>query len=238
MHAGGRLASALAAVFAGTLAIPVSSVSAAPSGGCPYPPNRPALATFESLDSVVAGDTIQVYGTLRQNNCGVRDASVALQRRALVSGVPSGSWRTFASVVTDSSGLYSASRAPIAREQIRAVFNASGRFPAATSSTRAVSVYERVGITVTALSGCRLRVTGSTYPVKAGRTVAIGKRGPAGHFHGWTTLWRVRTGPRGHYSAVHAMRCGTAYNLSSYIATDAVDWGNRSTTVYGARAHR
>jgi hypothetical protein len=236
-----RKAVAVVAAMGSLSLVPVvaGSASAAPSGGCPYPPgHRPSLSLTVTPSPVRAASTVSVFGKFTQNNCGVKGASVVLQRRAYVSGKPSGSWSTFSTQTTDSNGLYSTTRKPTRDEQVRAVFTASGGFASATSSVVLENVRTYVPMSATILSGCRLQVVGGTTPVKAGRTVYVqGRSARNSKFTGWTNLWSTKTGRKGHFATTHTLTCGKTYNFAVYIGSDSTNLANRSRTIFGAKMH-
>jgi hypothetical protein len=211
---------------------------AAPSGGCPYPPNRPVLHLYAAPSTMVAGQYAQVFGSFRQNNCGIGGGRISLQRRPVIGGRAWGNWRWFATPVTDSRGLYLTYFAATTIQQIRAVFYAAGRFPTVASTVVQIDVREGISAAVAKRSGCRITMRGATSPAKARLTVAIGIRAAAGHYRGWTTIWRATTNRYGRYSTTRTLRCGSTYNLSAYISGDAYDLANRSATIWGVRPRR
>lgn len=214
------------------------SASAAPSGGCPYPPAKPKLTLTVTPAPVRAASTASVFGKMTQNNCGVKGASIKLQRRAYVSGKPSGSWSTFATVTTNTNGVYSTTRKPLRNEQVRAVFSASGGFPSTTASTVLENVRTYVPVNYKILSSCRLQVVGGTTPVKAKRTVYVqGRSAKNAKFTGWTGLWRATTDSKGHFNTTHKLTCGKTYNFAVYIKADSTNLANRSRTIFGAKMH-
>jgi len=230
-----KLLTVASVVAAAAAVIPALPGEAAPSGGCPYPPNRPVLTLTASPSTVVASKTLKAFGKFTQNNCGIGNASIAYQRRALVNGKPSGAWSTMRTLTTSSSGTYSTGRRPLTNEQERAVFTHSGSFPTTTSSIVTVHVSEHVSNNPSTLSSCRIHIAGSNYPAKANRKLLIQNRGPSGHFNGWKTLWTTTTGSGGKYSTTHTVACNTTYNLSLYTSADSTNTAGRSRTVFGIK---
>ena len=229
---------AIGSAVAVAVVVPALPGSAAPSGGCPYPPNRPVLSLTVSPATVVATHNVTAFGKFSQNNCGIKNASIVLQHRALVSGKPSGPWSNVKTVVTTTQGTYTMTSAPRKNEQERVVFNKAGSFPLTISVIRSVLVRPRVTLNDTTLSTCRVKVTGAVVPVKANRKIKIQNRGPAGHFKGWTTVWTAFTNSKGVYSSTHTLACGTTYNLSTLIAADSVNGWGRSRTIFGIKTHK
>ena len=218
--------------------VPALPGAAAPSGGCPYPPNRPVLSLTVSPATVVATHPVAAFGKFTQNNCGIKNATVVLQHRALVSGKPSGSWHNAGSLVTTANGTYTFTRAPLYNEQERVVFNKAGSFPTTISPIRSILVRTKVTFNDSTLAGCKIKLSGRTNPVKSLRTVKIQSRGPAGHFHGWTTVASTKTNKSGVYSFAPTAKCGTTYNLSALIGADSVNGYGRSRTIFGIKTHK
>jgi hypothetical protein len=221
----------------GLLTVPTVAASAAPSGGCPSPANAPVLTLSASPATVIAAHNATASGKFTENSCAITGATIKLQRRALVSGKPSGAWTTFATVTTGPKGGFSAGHAPTVNERQRAVFAASGRFPATVSKAVTVTVKTAVTVSITTLSNCRIMLTGRTTPAKANRTFAIQSRGPKGAFTGWSTIGHFHTTSTGTYKTIGAAACGTTYNLAVTIAGDATNATGRSRTVYAVKPH-
>lgn len=229
-----KIATTVAAASA-LLVVPALPGQAAPSSGCPYPINRPVLSLSATPATVIASHNETAYGKFSQNSCGIKNATITLQRRALVNGKPSGSWTTFATLTTNKNGAFATTRKPLRNEQQRAVFTKSGKFASTTSKSITVHVRDRITATLKNTAPCLLAVSGGTYPAKARHTVYIQTRGPVGHFNGWTTLWTATTGSKGGFSTSHKLTCGKTYNISVWIRPDATDLGNRTATVYGVK---
>ena len=220
--------------------VPALPGSAAPSGGCPYPPNRPQLSLTVSPATVVASHKVTAFGKFSQNNCGIKNGQMVLQHRALVKGKPSGSWSNVANVkpvLTTANGTYTFTSTPSKNEQERVVFNKAGSFPLTISPVRSLLVRTRISFNETTLSKCRISMTGRTFPVKANRAVKIQARDPKGQFAGWTQVARTTTNSKGVYSFTKTAACGTTYNLSALIASDSVNGYGRSRTIFGIKTH-
>src|SRR3954452_25272101 len=103
-----RHAVAVGALAAGLLALPVaSSQAAAPTSNCShpeYPPSKPKLTLTLSPSMVTAGQSSTAMGSFTQNKCYIRGAKIQLQKRYLINGKPSGSFKTFTTVTTDNHG--------------------------------------------------------------------------------------------------------------------------------------
>lgn len=233
-----RWAAACVAAAAAVAVVPASQGSAAITGDCSYPVNLPVLAMSASPATVTAGAQVHLAGKFSRNGCGLGHAAIVLEQRAIVSGNPSGSWHTFATVTTASNGTFFATRTPTRSEQLRSVFTGADGVQPATSSTLTELVRTRIGMTVKVLSACRVRLSGGTTPVKARRTVKIQRRGPISRFRGWTTVWSVKTGAKGGYSTTKTLPCHATYNLAVYIGGDSTNLSNRSRTVFGITTHR
>jgi hypothetical protein len=229
---------ATGSALAVAVVVPALPGAAAPSGGCPYPPNRPVLSLTVSPATVVATHKVTAFGKFSQNNCGIKNASIVLQHRALVSGKPSGSWHNVKTVTTTSQGTFAATSYPRKNEQERVVFTKAGSYPTTLSAIRSVLVRTHVTFNETTLSACRIKMSGATIPVKANRTVKIQARDPKGQFAGWTTLASTKTNTKGVYSFTKTAACGTTYNLSARIGADSVNGYGRSRTVYGIKTHK
>ena len=224
-----------AAVAAGLLAVPALPSQAAPSGGCPYPPHRPQLALSATPATTVAGQTTFVFGSFKQNNCGIHNGQIHVQSRPVVDGQATGSWATFAVPTTDSNGLWATHFAPKHDVLVRAFFWQSGVYPTTYSPSALVNVSDHLSLTAGRTTLCTVKVSGQTSPVKANRRIFVQNRGPKGQFNGWTTLWETRTNANGAYSSTHTLPCGSTYNLATYIAHDATNTAGRSHTVYGIK---
>lgn len=235
-----RLLSIAAIGSALVVAVPSMPAGAAPAGGCPYPPNRPVLSLTVSPTTVNSLHAFSEFGRFHQNNgsnCGIRNASIKLQRRSLINGEPSGAWTTWKTVTTGNQGYFSTTRAPFNNEQERAVFYKAGSFP--TTGSSIINVNVRVYITkfVSTLSGCRIRLTGRTTPVVPRRHVFIQSRGPLGHFQGWFTIGETTTHSDGTYFTTAVAKCGQTYNLSAFIYGSLVNKPGRSWTTFGIKPH-
>jgi len=217
------------------VAAPALPGQAAPSGGCPYPPNKPVMTFTVTPATVYASHSVSQFGKMSQNGCGIKNASMIIQRRALVSGKPSGSWTTLKTVTTNTNGVFSSTRFPMHNEQERVVFKAAGGFPGLTSVIRTVTVRTHLSFNPTEPGSCNVHIVGRTIPKKAGRVVKIQSRGAKGHFNGWTTLWKTTTNSKGVYSTTHTLTCGKAYNLSALIGSDSTNSTGRARTIFGIK---
>jgi hypothetical protein len=176
-------------------------------------------------------------GIFTQNGCGIKNATIRLQRRALLSGKPSGSWSTFAKVTTGANGAFTTARKPFANEQQRAVFTKAGGYPSTTSATIGVHVATYVSVSTSLLSACRVELAGKTTPAKVNRKIKIQSRGPRGSFTGWTTIGTFHTKSDGSYLTIGTLSCGKTYNLAVYISGDASNTAGRSRTIFGIKPH-
>lgn len=232
-----RKVATVALIAGSALMLPALPGQAAPSGGCPYPPNRPVLSIGLSPATVSAGSATIIFGTFKQNNCGIRNATILLQRRALINGQPSGSWFTYTTRTTNTNGVWSQAAAPMVNRQVRAVFNATGKYPRTVSRVVTLFVRTRITIHPTTLSRCRIQLTGLTLPAKSNRRVFIQQRGPKGQFQGWSTIGSTKTRSGGKYLTIAAAKCGTTYNLGVFIYGDATNLAGRSGTIFGIKPH-
>ena len=208
---------------------------AAPTGGCPNPPNRPVLTFVAGHPTIVSGGSTSVYGRLTQNNCGIRGASIVVRQRALVGGKPSGTWSRVTTVTTTSKGAWIAAIRPARNQQVQAVFWKAGSF--ATTYSKIVPVYVRTMLTIakTNFTNCRVLLSGQTAPVKANRPVFVQSRGPSGQFKGWTDMFQTRTNTKGRYSVLLPLTCGSTYNLAVQMDKDATNLLGRSRTIFGIK---
>ena len=223
---------ALAAGFVPALALPGQ---AAPTGGCPSPANAPVLSITLSPATIIAGASSTAFGKFTQNSCGIKNATIALRRRAWVNGQPSGSWSRVATTTTNTKGAWHVATSPLRNEQVQAVFRAAGKYPTTFSKILTLGVRTQLTITRTYMTKCRVLLAGQTTPVKANRRVFVQSRGPSGQFKGWTTMFESRTNDKGRYSVMLPLKCGTTYNLSVSIAHDATNLAGRSHTIFGIK---
>jgi len=229
------------AASAGVIALPALPGQAAGgpnTGNCKpdYPPGPPQISMDLTSRKVTAGQSTTAFGELRQKQCPIRGAHVVIQRKRVVNGAATGGWLTVGSATTSKNGLYIVSTAPLHNELLRARFNAANGFSRATSLNVPVNVRTKITEAASKGSSCKITLTGATKPVKGNHTVTIQKRGPKGHFHGWTTFATGKTGKGGHYSITKTAKCGTTYNLSALIAKDATNLAGRSATIFGIKA--
>lgn len=226
---------ALAAGLLPALALPSQ---AAPSGGCPNPPNAPVLSIGLAPSTVVAGVSSVAFGKFTQNSCGIANGAVVLRHRAFVNGKPSGAWSRVTSVLTNTKGAWSAKYAPAHNQQVQAVFWRTGKYPTTYSKILTLGVRDALSIAARNFGSCKELVSGQTSPVKANRRVFVQSRGPSGHFKGWTTMFEGRTNSTGRYSMAVPLTCGKSYNLAVYIAHDATNLAGRSRTLFGLKPVR
>ena len=229
---------ATGSAIAVAVVVPALPGAAAPSGGCPYPPNKPVLSLTVSPATVVATHPVAAFGKFTQNNCGIKNATVVLQHRALISGKPSGTWHNAGSLVTTANGTYTFTRAPLFNEQERVVFNKAGSYPTTISPIRSILVRTKLTFNDKTLAGCKVTFSGRTNPVKSLRTVKLQSRGPAGHFKGWTTIAKTTTNKSGVYAFTKTLTCGKTYNLSALIGADSKNGYGRSRTIFGIKPHK
>src|SRR5947209_5286336 len=150
------------------VAAPALPGQAAPSGGCPYPPNRPKLTFTVAPATVYGGHSVTQFGKFSQNNCGIHGGKMVVQRRALVKGKPSGSWKTLKTLTTNNNGIYSSTRRPLHNEQERVVFNAAGGYPSMTSSIVNTTVRTHISFNPSTPGSCAVHIHGQTLPKKRG----------------------------------------------------------------------
>jgi hypothetical protein len=227
-------ASAGALIVTAALLSTMSVVSTGASAAtCDYPTNAPVADLQTSTNNATAGQTVTLFGSYRRNSCAISGASVRIQRRYIVSGSPTGAWRRVARTTTNSHGLFAVSQKLRRNIQYRAYMPAYKTFPPTHSNRVSIRVHTRITEAVARPGACRLTFAGSTFPVKAFRTVRIQKRGSVNHFHGWTTIARVKTGTHGNYKVTVPLVCGKTYNTSALIAGDTINYSGRSATIYG-----
>jgi hypothetical protein len=232
----------VAVLAASAAVLPALPGQAAPSTGTcdgSYPTNSSTLSLSVTPRTITAGQAVTAFGELRQNRCAIKGASIRIEKANVVSGKV-GSFTLVKTVTTDNNGLYVASYAPLQDVQIRARFLGwtSPHYLPATSNRIGVNVRTRISEAATKLSSCRIKLTGATRPVKKFHTVTIQKRGPKGHFNGWTAFASGKTNRYGHYSITKTATCGTTYNLSALIGKDATNLAGRSATIFGIKATR
>src|SRR3954452_17394683 len=99
----------VAAIATSAVLLPALPGGAAPGiGSChPYPPSAGETLTIDATPrTVTAGQQVLVFGSFTQGGCPISGATIRVQRKFLVNGVPTGSWVTVASAVTTSHGTY------------------------------------------------------------------------------------------------------------------------------------
>ena len=220
----------VAAIAATAVVLPALPGGAAPSkGSCtPYPPSAgESLSIDASPRTVTAGQQALVFGSFTQGGCPIRGAQIAVQRRFLVNGTPSGKWVTIATATTTSHGTYGTTTHPARNESLRAHFTGTSGF--ATANSSAISEFARTRITesVAKHAGCSLTISGATTPHKANRTVKIQKKTSTGQH----TVAKVTTNSKGRYSKTKTFACGVRLRLSAFIAADSTNKAGRSATI-------
>jgi hypothetical protein len=225
-------------IAGGLLLAPALPTQAAPSGGCPSPPNRPVLTMTASPGTVTGAQAATLAGSFKQNSCGIVNAKVHVQSRPLVNGQPAGTWKTFVVVTTNKSGGWKTTYAPMQDVRVRVFFSKAGRYPTTFSPVRSLLDAIRITKHVTTPAGCKIRLTGSTTPVKANRKVFIQQRGPKGQFQGWTTIGSTLTHNDGAYATTAAATCGKTYNLRAFMKGDAHNEAGHSGTTFGIQPQK
>jgi len=222
------------AIAGGLLIAPALPSQAAPSGGC-SPQNNPVLS-LKLTPALVRGNASSVVsGSFLQNACAIRNARIHVQTRALVNGKPSGIWKTFTVVTTNTNGVWKTSVAPGQNVRVRAFFSKAGAFPTTFSSVQTLLDAIRITMHPTTPGGCKIHLTGATTPTKANKKVFIQSRGPKGHFQGWTSVGSTMTHSDGTYSTSAVANCATTYNFRVFMYGDAHNAAGHSATIFGIK---
>jgi hypothetical protein len=80
--------------------------------------------------------------------------------------------------------------------------------------------------------GCKVSVTGTTYPKKTGVTVSTQRRlTSGGKFVGWSTAARVRTTSTGTFKGTVQLPCGSKQGMSTYVVAMTGNAAGRTPTV-------
>ncbi|GAA3675568.1 hypothetical protein GCM10023081_12480 [Arthrobacter ginkgonis] len=163
------LAATVAVAFlAGGLAAPAQAA-----------PAKTTLAVSASDYSVSPDASVTVTGTLKRGSKAVAGVSVKLQKRTAGSK----GWSTIATAKTTSKGKVSAKVSKLKKDtEIRAVYagtskNKSAQYKSATSSTRKITVAQKVAVTKTSTgkptTGESITFFGTTTPGLSGKTVEL-----------------------------------------------------------------
>lgn len=208
------VATALAAL--GLAAPPASAIDAS----CMYPPSTPTLTLGLSTTAPVAGQPVYAKGRLRYNNCPVSGRPTTVRVGGRVAGVRS----------TDTFGYYAYRMAPLAATSV----SASSSFNGVTATTRTIKLSVRTNLRarVAAIRGCRVKVTGTTYPKKSGATIYVQRRlTRSGKFIGWSTVRTARTNSKGAWATTLKLPCGSKAGISAFIKAVSGNAANRTPTV-------
>ena len=164
----------------------------------------PILTLAASPVKVVFGSAIKLNGVLSQGGAGLSGQSVALAAEPFGSST----FKSLATVLTDTSGAYSTTTKPAKQTVYQA--SAAG---VTTPPTVTVQVAQRIKLAVRR-SGGNVIVKGSLGPKKRHRLIVIkvrvGKR--------WHTLGRVRTSKKSTFKLVKALKPGHVYKFRATTA--------------------
>lgn len=221
-----RVAAAAAATALVTLGFTVPPAQAAAiDPSCLYPPNAtPSMSLGLSSTAPIAGQPVHVKGRLRFNQCAVSGRPTTIR----IGGVAVGT-RT-----TDTFGYYAYRLAPLAATSVSANSSVDTGQAVLPASTRTISLSVRTNLRarVTTASACRVKVTGTTYPLKRGATVYVQRRiTRAGRFVGWGTIATAKTGANGAWAATAKLPCGSRVGISAYIKAVSGNAAGRTPTV-------
>jgi hypothetical protein len=139
-----RLAAIVGLATSAVVALPAGVGSAAPSGGCTYPPGEPRLTVSVSRPRHTPADSVTVFkksrvrasGFFTQSGCGIGSASILVVFR------PTGGthWSRLGSHLTNVHGSYLVTFFASSSGQVRADFSGGGRFGAQDSVPATVNV--------------------------------------------------------------------------------------------------
>lgn len=201
-----------------------SAQAAAIDPSCLYPLNTPSMSLGLSTTAPVAGQPVYVKGRLRFNHCGVKGRETTIR----VGGVAVGK-RT-----TDTFGYYAYRLAPLAATSVSATSSVDTGQTVLAASTRTINLSVRTNLRakVATSSGCRVKVSGTTYPLKRGATIYVQRRiTRKGKFVGWGTVATTKTGTTGAWAAKVKLPCGSRVGISAYIKAVSGNAAGRTPTV-------
>jgi len=191
---------------------------------CLYPLNTPSMSLGLSTTAPIAGQPVYMKGRLRFNNCGVKGRPTTIRVGGAVAGT-----RT-----TDTFGYYAYRLAPLAATSVSASSSVDTGQTVLPASTRSISLSVRTNLRalVTTARSCRLKVSGTTYPLKRGATIYVQRRiTRKGKFLGWSTVVTTRTGTTGTWAASAKLPCGSRVGISAYIKAVSGNAAGRTPTV-------
>jgi predicted GH43/DUF377 family glycosyl hydrolase len=164
----------------------------------------PILTLTATPVTVVFGSAVKLNGVLSQGGSALSGQNVALAAEAFGTST----FKSLATVVTDTSGAYSTTTKPAKQTVYQA--SAAG---VTTPPTVTVQVAQRIKLAVRR-SGGNVIVKGSLGPKKKHRLIVIkvrvGKR--------WHTLGRVRTSKKSTFKLVKALKLGHTYKFRATTA--------------------
>jgi predicted GH43/DUF377 family glycosyl hydrolase len=164
----------------------------------------PVLTLAASPVKVVFGSAIKLNGVLSQNGAGLSGQSVAL------AGEPFGTstFKSLATVMTDTSGAYSAATKPAKQTVYQA--SAAG---VTTPPTVTVKVAQRITLSVRR-SGAKVYLKGSLGPKKRRRVIVIQVRTGKS----WHKLGSARTSKKSIFKLVKTLKPGHVYKFRATTA--------------------
>ena len=224
---------AAAAIVTAVDRAPATRAAAACAGygyGYGYGPSQATLTLAMTPRRIKAGRSTTASGALTgANGCTFAGDTVEVQSRAVVDGVPTGSFKTVATRTTDANGQYSATFRLFHNRQFRAMTAATQDHTAATSNTAAVRVSTAIGLSVDRHRKCRVEFSGGTRPSKAHHNVSIRTSS--------STLFVTATNGRGRYDATQKLTCGKRYRVHAHISSDSTNASGNSGR-HSFRPHR
>lgn len=113
--------------------------------GYGYSTPAPQLTLNLSASVAISGHPVTASGVLTQNGCVLPGVSVAITRRAVTSGVPTGLRTTLITVTTDANGAYSAPITQVYNSVLQSRASAGTDRPAVNSPARVLRLLARVG---------------------------------------------------------------------------------------------
>jgi hypothetical protein len=164
----------------------------------------PILTLTATPVKVVFGSAVKLNGVLSQGGSPLSAQNVALAAEPFGTST----FKSLATVVTDTSGAYSTTTKPAKQTVYQA--SAAG---VTTPPTVTVQVAQRIKLAVRR-SGAKVYIKGSLGPKKKRRLIVIkvrvGKR--------WHTLGRVRTSKKSTFKLVKALKLGHTYKFRATTA--------------------
>jgi hypothetical protein len=196
---------------------------------CLYGLPTPTMSLGLSTTAPTAGQPVYVKGRLKLRECNIPGRPIAIFANDVQVSSKTKPPRT------DSFGYYAYRLAPLASTKVRATSSveiAPGVVQSAASRTITLSVRTNLRARVTTARACRVKASGTTYPLKRGATIYLQRRiTRKGKFVGWSTIATAKTGSTGAWAATAKLPCGSRIGISAYIKAVSGNAAGRTPTV-------